>query len=171
MHFDPPPVELCAKTAKHHTDDLLKGLPLLVHRDRSGFKPDHIENVPDDTVEMVRLLLEPRNAVVRQYQALLETEGVKLDFSADGIRRIAEIAHQVNEKTENIGARRLHTVMERLLEQASYEAADKSGTTVVVATHDRRLIEHAHKRVVILNKGEIVEQVEKEAGNGEHQAQ
>ncbi len=64
------------------------------------------------------------------YPALLETEGVKLDFGADGIRRIAEIAHQVNEKTENIGARRLHTVMERLLEEISFDAVRREGQTV-----------------------------------------
>jgi ATP-dependent HslUV protease ATP-binding subunit HslU len=79
-----------------------------------------------------RILSEPDASLCAQYAALLETEGVKLQFTKDGIRRIAEIAWSVNERTENIGARRLHTMMERLLEQVSYEAADKSGTTVVV---------------------------------------
>jgi ATP-dependent HslUV protease ATP-binding subunit HslU len=64
--------------------------------------------------------------------ALLATEGVTVNFAKDGIRRIAEIAWSVNEKTENIGARRLHTVMERLLEQVSYEAADRNGSTIDV---------------------------------------
>jgi ATP-dependent HslUV protease ATP-binding subunit HslU len=81
-----------------------------------------------------RILSEPDASLCAQYAALLETEGVRLQYTKDGIRRIAEIAWSVNERTENIGARRLHTVMERLLEQVSYEAADKSGTTVVVDT-------------------------------------
>ncbi len=71
-----------------------------------------------------RILTEPNASLTEQYQALLETEGLTLEFDPAGIRRIAEIAWQVNEKTENIGARRLHTVMERLLEVASFDAAD-----------------------------------------------
>ena len=64
--------------------------------------------------------------------ALLATEGVELAFAPDGIRRIAEIAWQVNERTENIGARRLHTVLERLLEEVSFRAAESAGTTVTI---------------------------------------
>jgi ATP-dependent HslUV protease ATP-binding subunit HslU len=79
-----------------------------------------------------RILSEPDASLCAQYAALLETEGVTLQFTKDGIRRIAEIAWSVNERTENIGARRLHTVMERLLEQASFEAADRGGTTILV---------------------------------------
>jgi len=79
-----------------------------------------------------RILSEPDASLCAQYAALLGTEGVKVEFTRDGIRRIAEIAWSVNERTENIGARRLHTVMERLLEQASFEAADRSGSAVVV---------------------------------------
>jgi ATP-dependent HslUV protease ATP-binding subunit HslU len=71
-----------------------------------------------------RILTEPDASLTEQYQALLGTEGLEAQFSTDGLRRIAEIAWQVNEKTENIGARRLHTVMERLLEEASFSAAD-----------------------------------------------
>ena len=71
-----------------------------------------------------RILIEPHASLTEQYQALLKTEGVELDFAADGITRIAEIAWQVNERTENIGARRLHTIMERLLEEISFEGAD-----------------------------------------------
>jgi ATP-dependent HslUV protease ATP-binding subunit HslU len=67
-----------------------------------------------------------------QYSALLATEGVTLSFAPGGIRRLAEIAFSVNEKTENIGARRLHTVMERLLEEISFEASHCSGTTVTI---------------------------------------
>ena len=71
-----------------------------------------------------RILIEPHASLTEQYQALLKTEGVELDFAADGITRIAEIAWQVNERTENIGACRLHTIMERLLEEISFEGAD-----------------------------------------------
>jgi ATP-dependent HslUV protease ATP-binding subunit HslU len=74
-----------------------------------------------------RILREPHNALTKQYVALLNTEGVGLEFTDSGIDRLAEVAFRVNERTENIGARRLHTVMERLLEKISYEAADKSG--------------------------------------------
>ena len=82
--------------------------------------------------DFVRILTEPDASLCRQYAALLETEGVKVEFTDDGVRRIAEVAHEVNERTENIGARRLHTVMERLLETISFEASDRTGTTVTV---------------------------------------
>jgi ATP-dependent HslUV protease ATP-binding subunit HslU len=71
-----------------------------------------------------RILTEPSASLTEQYQALLATEGLEVSFSQDGLRRIAETAWHVNEKTENIGARRLHTVMERLLEEVSFSAAD-----------------------------------------------
>jgi ATP-dependent HslUV protease ATP-binding subunit HslU len=76
-----------------------------------------------------------------QYRALLATEGVGLEFTEDGIRRLAEIAWQVNERTENIGARRLHTVLERLLEDVSYNASDLDRVTVTInaAYVDRNL--------------------------------
>ena len=79
-----------------------------------------------------RILREPHNALTKQYVALLGTEGVSLEFTDSGIDRLAEVAFQVNERTENIGARRLHTVMERLLETISYEAADKSGEKYLI---------------------------------------
>src|SRR5581483_629179 len=79
-----------------------------------------------------RILREPHNALTKQYVALLGTEGVTLTFNEAGIDRLAEVAYQVNERTENIGARRLHTVMERLLEKISYEAADKSGENYLI---------------------------------------
>ena len=81
-----------------------------------------------------RILTEPNASLTEQYQALLATEGLQVDFTGDGLRRIAETAWQVNEKTENIGARRLHTVMERLLEKASFSAADSgvSGNQLLV---------------------------------------
>ena len=74
-----------------------------------------------------RILREPHNALTKQYSVLLATEGVSLEFTDSGISRLAEVAARVNERTENIGARRLHTVMERLLEKVSFEAADKNG--------------------------------------------
>ena len=82
--------------------------------------------------EFVRILTEPDASLTEQYTALINTEGVELKFTEDGIARIAEIAWQVNESTENIGARRLHTVMERLLETLSFKATEKSGETVTV---------------------------------------
>jgi ATP-dependent HslUV protease ATP-binding subunit HslU len=82
--------------------------------------------------DFVRILTEPDASLTLQYQALMSTEGVSVQFSADGVRRIAEIAAQVNERTENIGARRLHTVMERLLETVSYGASEQGGTQVTI---------------------------------------
>jgi ATP-dependent HslUV protease ATP-binding subunit HslU len=82
--------------------------------------------------DFVRILTEPRNSLARQYGALLATEGVELEWKDDGIRAIAEIAATVNERTENIGARRLHTVMEKLLEELSFDAPDLGGTRLVV---------------------------------------
>ncbi len=82
--------------------------------------------------DFVRILTEPDASLTEQYQALLATEGLELEFTDDGIRRIAEVAWEVNERTENIGARRLHTVMERLLEEVSFEAPDRAGRKVVV---------------------------------------
>ncbi|MDX1399828.1 MAG: AAA family ATPase, partial [Oceanospirillum sp.] len=83
---------------------------------------------PDD---FKRILTEPSAALTVQYQELMKTEGLEIEFTEDGISRIAEIAYQVNEGTENIGARRLHTVMERLLESISFEAGDiKEAVTI-----------------------------------------
>jgi len=82
--------------------------------------------------DFVRILTEPDASLCRQYQALLATEDVTVEFAPDGVRRLAEIAFQVNASTENIGARRLHTVMERLLETVSFEAADRAGERLLV---------------------------------------
>lgn len=79
-----------------------------------------------------RILVEPDCSLTEQYSALLDTEGVKLGYTPDGVRRLAEIAYQVNETTENIGARRLHTIMERLLEQVSFDAAEHAGQAVAI---------------------------------------
>jgi ATP-dependent HslUV protease ATP-binding subunit HslU len=92
-----------------------------------------------------RILSEPANALTRQYAALMATEGLKLEFTRDGIRRLAEIAAHVNERMENIGARRLHTVLERLLEPLSFDASERAGDEVVVdaAFVDQHLAELA----------------------------
>jgi ATP-dependent HslUV protease ATP-binding subunit HslU len=82
--------------------------------------------------DFVRILTEPDASLTAQYRALMETEGVKVQFDESGVQRVAEIAYQVNERTENIGARRLHTVMERLLETVSYDATEQSGTSVTI---------------------------------------
>ena len=95
--------------------------------------------------DFVRILTEPKAALTTQATALMNTEGVEVSFTPEGIQRLAEIAFQVNESTENIGARRLHTVMERLLEEVSYNAPDQAGQKVIVdaAFVDQRLGELA----------------------------
>jgi len=82
--------------------------------------------------DFIRILTEPDASLTEQYSALIGAEGVNLEFSEDGVRRIAEVSYQVNQRTENIGARRLYTVVERLLDKISFEAPDRSGDTVVV---------------------------------------
>ena len=82
--------------------------------------------------DFVRILTEPNNALVKQYVALLATEDVTIDFAEDSIEEIAEIAALVNDKTENIGARRLHTILEKLLEDISFDAPEKKGSTVLI---------------------------------------
>ena len=89
-----------------------------------------LENLSVD--DFVRILSDTSAALISQVTALLATEGVSLQFTPDGTRRLAEIAHSVNENTENIGARRLHTVMEKLLEEVSFDAPARSGQTVVI---------------------------------------
>jgi ATP-dependent HslUV protease ATP-binding subunit HslU len=103
-----------------------------------GRLPIRVELEPLAVEDFVRILTEPDASLCRQYSALMATEGVDLRFEASGVRRLAEVAFEVNERTENIGARRLHTVMERLLEAVSYDAADKSGSHVVI---DRAYVE------------------------------
>ncbi len=85
--------------------------------------------------DFVRILVEPKNALIKQYQALLATEGIDLKIGEDAIQEIARISQYINEHTENIGARRLHTVLEKLLEDISYEGADLSGTIEVNAEY------------------------------------
>lgn len=88
--------------------------------------------------DFVRILVEPENSLVRQYEALLKTEGIELDFVEDGISEIARVAAVANEDQENIGARRLHTVMERLLDEISFSAPDNSGNRYTI---DRALVQ------------------------------
>ncbi|MDD1622301.1 MAG: ATP-dependent protease ATPase subunit HslU [Methylococcaceae bacterium] len=95
--------------------------------------------------DFVRILTEPNASLTEQYQALLKTEGVEVSFTPDGIKRIAELGWQVNEKTENIGARRLHTVLEKLLEEISFSAPDLTEKTISIdaAYVDAHLMELA----------------------------
>jgi len=106
-----------------------------------GRFPIRVELEPLGRDEFVRILTEPKNALVKQYTALLETEGVTLDFTADAVGRIADFASLVNDRAENIGARRLHTVMEKLLDEVSFEAPDllEKSITIDAAYVDRML--------------------------------
>ncbi|CAN5184218.1 HslU--HslV peptidase ATPase subunit [soil metagenome] len=97
-----------------------------------GRFPIRVELAALKSDDFVRILTEPDGSLSEQYCALMKTEGVDLAFEASGVQRIAEVAFHVNERTENIGARRLHTVMERLLETVSFEAADRDGNALAV---------------------------------------
>ncbi|KTD74288.1 ATP-dependent protease ATPase subunit HslU [Legionella tucsonensis] len=110
-----------------------------------GRLPIRVELSALSVDDFVRILTEPTASLTLQYSALMATEGLTLTFDETGIRRIAEVAWQVNERTENIGARRLYTVMERLLEVVSFEATDKSGESV-----------HVDKAYVEKNLGQLV---------------
>jgi ATP-dependent HslUV protease ATP-binding subunit HslU len=82
--------------------------------------------------DFVRILTEPQNALIKQYTALMETEGMTLRFLDEAIDRIADFATRVNERTENIGARRLHTVMEKLLDEISFEGPELAGRSITI---------------------------------------
>jgi ATP-dependent HslUV protease ATP-binding subunit HslU len=97
-----------------------------------GRLPIRVELSALSSDDFVRILTEPDASLTEQYIALLATEGVELSFTEDGIQRLAELAWQVTEKTENIGARRLHTLLERLLEDISYNAGSELSFKVVV---------------------------------------
>ena len=97
-----------------------------------GRFPIRVELEPLEVEDFVRILTEPDASLTTQYAALLQTEGVNVQFTQDGVRRLAEIACHVNERTENIGARRLHTVMERLLDSLSFDASEQSGSHIVI---------------------------------------
>ncbi|MEK4950009.1 HslU--HslV peptidase ATPase subunit [Bacillus sp. FSL W8-1127] len=97
-----------------------------------GRFPIRVELQKLSVEDFQRILVEPDNALIKQYQALLETEGIKIEFSDDAIKRIAELAFKVNQNTDNIGARRLQTIMEKLLEDLSFEAPDINLETIQI---------------------------------------
>ena len=97
-----------------------------------GRLPIRVELEALTAEDFIRILTEPNASLTEQYIALLKTEGVEVEFTQDGIERIAQAAWQVNERTENIGARRLHTVMERLMEEISFDASEKNGEQLTV---------------------------------------
>ncbi len=138
-----PLVEGCTVTTKYgmvKTDHILFIASGAFHMSKpsdlipelQGRLPIRVELSALTAEQFERILTEPDASLSEQYKALMAAEGVELEFSKDGVRRIAEIAFSVNERTENIGARRLHTVMERLLEEISFTAADKSGDRNVI---------------------------------------
>jgi len=138
-----PLVEGCTVTTKYgtvHTDHILfiasgafhVAKPSDLIPELQGRLPIRVELQSLGVEDFERILTEPDAALTRQYQALLATEGVTLEFTPAGVRRLAEVAFEVNERTENIGARRLHTVLERLLETISYDAPDHAGTTLAI---------------------------------------
>jgi ATP-dependent HslUV protease ATP-binding subunit HslU len=138
-----PLVEGCTVSTKHgmvRTDHILFIASGAFHLSKpsdlipelQGRLPIRVELDALGVNEFVRILTEPSASLTEQYAALMATEAVTLEFSPDGIRRIAEIASDINRRTENIGARRLHTVMERLLEVVSFEATDRAGTRVMI---------------------------------------
>ena len=97
-----------------------------------GRFPIRVELKPLTEKDFVRIMTEPENALTKQYAALVSADGASLDFTEEGIREIARIAAQVNERMENIGARRLHTVMTTLLEEVLYELPDGAAGRIVV---------------------------------------
>ncbi len=138
-----PLVEGCTVSTKHgvvNTDHILFIASGAFHLSKpsdlipelQGRLPIRVELGALSSDDFCRILTEPDASLTEQYDALMATEGVRLDFTDDGIQRIADIAFQVNESTENIGARRLHTVMERLLESLSFEATELDAQTVVI---------------------------------------
>ncbi|HUH38027.1 MAG TPA: ATP-dependent protease ATPase subunit HslU [Spongiibacteraceae bacterium] len=151
-----PLIEGCTVSTKHgviRTDHILFIASGAFHLSKpsdlipelQGRLPIRVELNALKTEDFVRILTEPSASLTEQYRALLATEGLALEFTEDGIRRIAETAWQVNERTENIGARRLHTVLERLLEDVSYHAGDRDAQalTVDAAYVDQQLSELA----------------------------
>jgi len=113
-----------------------------------GRFPIRVELEPLTRDDFVRILSEPENALIRQYIELLKTEGVELTFTQDAVEAVAEIAFLVNQRAENIGARRLYTVMERLLEEISFTAPDAAGTAVPIDA------DYVHGRLTDLVKDE-----------------
>jgi ATP-dependent HslUV protease ATP-binding subunit HslU len=106
-----------------------------------GRFPIRVELEPLGQAEFVRILTEPRSALIKQYTALMATEGVELEFTDEAVALVAEFATRVNEQTENIGARRLHTIMERLLDEVSFEAPELAGQSITIdAVYVRRML-------------------------------
>ena len=97
-----------------------------------GRLPIRVELKALNRDDFERILTEPEANLIKQYSALMETEGVRLQFTADSISAIADIAAQVNASVENIGARRLHTVMERIVDDISFSATDRAGETIAI---------------------------------------
>lgn len=146
-----PIVEGCTVTTKHGpvlTDHILfiaagafhVAKPSDLIPELQGRFPIRVELSPLSKEDFVRILTEPKGALVRQYHALLATEGLTVEFTQEGLEAIADVAVQVNERTENIGARRLFTILERLLEQISFEGPewpDKSVSITAAYVHER----------------------------------
>jgi ATP-dependent HslUV protease ATP-binding subunit HslU len=103
-----------------------------------GRLPIRVELQPLTEGDFVRILVEPENALTRQYAALLATEGVEVEFTPDGIREMARIARQVNTETEDIGARRLHTILERVTDEISFQAPEVTAPVVIDASYVRQ---------------------------------
>jgi ATP-dependent HslUV protease ATP-binding subunit HslU len=138
-----PIIEGCTVTTKHgvvRTDHILFIAAGAFHVSKpsdlipeiQGRFPLRAELSALTRADLIRILTEPKNALVLQYQELLKTEGVTLEFQEEAIQEIAALAEEVNERAENIGARRLHTIMEKLLEDISFQAPDMAGVTIEV---------------------------------------
>jgi ATP-dependent HslUV protease ATP-binding subunit HslU len=151
-----PLVEGCTVSTKHgsvKTDHILfiasgafqTANPSDLIPELQGRLPIRVELQALTSEDFERILTEPNASLTEQYKALMATEGVKIDFTPDGIRKIAESAWQVNEQNENIGARRLHTVLERLMEDISFEASDLNGQTITIDA--KYVSEHLDKLV------------------------
>jgi ATP-dependent HslUV protease ATP-binding subunit HslU len=146
-----PLIEGCTVSTKYgsvHTDHILfitsgafhMAKPSDLVPELQGRLPIRVELSALTVEDFIQILTEPKASLTEQYKALLKTEGVDLKFTKDGVRRMAEIAWQVNEKNENIGARRLHTVIEKLLEEISFMASESNGLSVSV---NRKYVDQA----------------------------
>ncbi len=138
-----PLIEGCTVTTKYgtvHTDHVLficsgafhVSKPSDLIPELQGRLPIRVELEALKVEDFVRILTEPNYSLTEQYKALLATENVAVVFAAEGVKRLAEVAFQVNERTENIGARRLHTVMERLLEEVAFDASERAGSMLTI---------------------------------------
>ena len=146
-----PLVEGCTVTTKYgmvKTDHILFIASGAFHLSKpsdlipelQGRLPIRVEFTALNAEDFKRILTEPDASLTTQYTALMKTEGVDLEFAEDGVERVAEVAFDVNERSENIGARRLHTVVERLLEEISFDAPDKAGQSLVI---DRQYVDNS----------------------------